>query len=367
MVDLPGAIYEKLVDPAKIFIEILRPREPVIAQGIFDSGAKYIFGAGGGGRAGREVIARRDGVEDNGTRIAVAAIGDARGSIDKDVINGISKTPAQGAGVIGAAAGKAVGADAEGRVGWRSGECPAPAIAKIVEVRLDAGHKGADLVIVARLEAAAGADTLTAAIWDKVEPRRGKAKRFILWIVGCKPRADIGAQINPGPGEDRSRRGRQVSRETWNRKTSGYSSNEGNCPAQLRPMRQFPFKNERPSILEHVPVLRNASVAAESETQRFVNLVKEALVINASRSFPSRPSRALVDGVYAVIFCSLAQAEGAVLTTPTQNEPEQPSISTSIPARAEFKKALLDLVSAMPRFLACALVLNSRTSRNLPV
>ena len=51
--------------------------------------------------------------------------------------------------------------------------------------------------------------------------------------------------------------------------------------------------------------------------------------------------------IYTVVFCSLAQAEGAILTTPTQHEAappvEQPSISTSIPALAEFKKALLDL------------------------
>ena len=48
-----------------------------------------------------------------------------------------------------------------------------------------------------------------------------------------------------------------------------------------------------------------------------------------------------------MVFCSLAQAEDAVLSTPTQNEAapaaEQPSISTSIPALGEFKKALLDL------------------------
>jgi hypothetical protein len=56
-----------------------------------------------------------------------------------------------------------------------------------------------------------------------------------------------------------------------------------------------------------------------------------------------RVLRVLLSTVYAVIFCSLAQAEGAVLTTPTQNEAEQPLISTSIPALAEFNKALLDL------------------------
>lgn len=57
--------------------------------------------------------------------------------------------------------------------------------------------------------------------------------------------------------------------------------------------------------------------------------------------------RAFLPTTFILVFCSLAQAEDAVLSTPTQNEAapaaEQPSISTSIPALGEFKKALLDL------------------------
>jgi hypothetical protein len=101
-------------------------------------------------------------------------------------------------------------------------------------------------------------------------------------------------------------------------------------------MRQFPFRNESPSIHEHIPVLRNAKwrVAAESETERFVNLVKETLVINVSRFL-----RVLL----STLLFSAAWLRQKALSWRRRLRTEQPSISTSIPALAEFKKALLDL------------------------
>lgn len=138
----------------------------------------------------RQNMAWRGRIENDRARIAIAAKGDASGSIDKDAIERIAKTPAERAGVIGASPRKTVGANAEGRIGGRSGECAAAAIAKIAKVRLDAGHKGADLIIVARLKAAGDPRILAAAIWDKVEAGRGKANCFIAGIGGGRPGPD---------------------------------------------------------------------------------------------------------------------------------------------------------------------------------
>ena len=183
-VDLSGAIEEKLIDLAEILIKIFRPGKPMIAQGIFDPGAKHIFRAGGAGCARRENMAWRDGIENDRARIAIAAKGDASGSIDKDAIERIPKTPAQRTGVRGASPRKTVGAGAVGRIDRRSSECAATAIAEIVEVSLDARHKGADLIVVARLNSAGDPRILAAAIWDKVKAGRRKANRFIAGIGG---------------------------------------------------------------------------------------------------------------------------------------------------------------------------------------
>jgi hypothetical protein len=204
-VDLSGAIGEELIDPAEINVEILRAGEPMIAQGIFDTGAEHIFCAGGGRRAGSEIIAGRGRIEIDRAGITVAAITDARRRIEEGAIESIAATRAQRAEIIGAAAGKTVGADAEWRIGGRSGECATATITKVVEVRFQARHERADLVAVARLEAACDAGVLAAAVRDEVEARRRKANRFKAGIDRSKPRAHIRPEINSCPGENWSR------------------------------------------------------------------------------------------------------------------------------------------------------------------
>jgi hypothetical protein len=228
---LSGAIEEKLINAAEIDIEIFRPREPMIAQGIFEAGAEHIFRTGGVRCSSGKIIAGSGRVESDRTWIAIATICDARRRIEYGAIESISEAGADSPEIMRAAAGKTIGANTELHIGRRSGECAIAAIAEIVQVRFEAGYERADLVIVTGLETAGEARFRPAGIRDKVEASRRKANRSIAGIGRSKPSARIRAQIEPGPSEYGRRRG-EVRRESGGRQTGGCSDKVGRSPSQ---------------------------------------------------------------------------------------------------------------------------------------